>query len=192
MTAIPRSSFRAKCNVAEKSVLIDFSLPDAGGRCATGEKPAGSSRNDDFSTGSVNGSLSKDFHTPSLTLFLYTHPFITLPRKHEKQGRFILFCVLCSQSSCFLRLKLLRMLFSWCQIFLSDTPILGSKHFKLPTSQLVIADCTFPPPFALYDLLQALPPMPYSHPALKPYIYILKLNFPFIYLLSHYGLHRLL
>ena len=51
------SSFRAECNVAEKSVLIDFSLPDAGGHCATGEKPAGSSRNDDFFYGV---SLSKD------------------------------------------------------------------------------------------------------------------------------------
>jgi len=47
-SSLPGSSFRAECNVAEKSVLIDFSLPDAGGHCATGEEPAGSSRNDDL------------------------------------------------------------------------------------------------------------------------------------------------
>jgi len=53
---LPGSSFQAECNVVEKSVSIDFSLPDAGGHSATGEELAGSSRNDDFSTGSVNGS----------------------------------------------------------------------------------------------------------------------------------------
>ena len=54
-SSLPGSSFRAECKVAEKSVLIDFSLPDAGGHCAPGEKPAGSSRNDDSFIGTVIG-----------------------------------------------------------------------------------------------------------------------------------------
>jgi len=75
MTALPESSFRAECNVAEKSVLIDFSppvragLPDAGGHSATGEEPAGSSRNDDSSIGAVNVSLSKDLAKHTFSCF---------------------------------------------------------------------------------------------------------------------------